>query len=128
MEDIMAEANKKIAALLAERDRLAAECALLKTMLPCKQSHVDRLQTAGLLCAAIDGCRRHGVAMAELFGRSRSKSVAAARSELYEVALSIGKSTAETGRIFGRDHSTVVQCCAARRRARAQAQTERVEQ
>jgi hypothetical protein len=114
MAQVIADANKMTASLLQERDRLAAECELLKQMLPCKPGIVDRLHTAGLLVQAIECCRKYGVELGDVFSRRKTKSIAAARAELYALARERGKSTTETARIFGRDHSTVSQVCKAK--------------
>lgn len=53
----------------------------------------------------------HGVHTADLMGRSKSRSVARARQEAMVRVRALGYSLPEVGRIFGRDHTTVVHAC-----------------
>lgn len=54
-------------------------------------------------------CARHGVTLAEVFTRRRHQSVARARHECMVVTLdTCVLSYPEAGRVFGRDHSTVM--------------------
>lgn len=52
---------------------------------------------------------QHGIEWRKLFGKRRTKRIAAARQQVYSELHATGKfSTTRIGNIFGRDHSTVV--------------------
>jgi hypothetical protein len=53
-------------------------------------------------------CDRHGVAVEEVLGRSRYKRVCLARKEAYVMLRQERLSYPTIGRMFGRDHTTVV--------------------
>ena len=53
-------------------------------------------------------CDRHGVAVEEVMGRSRFKRVCTARKEAYAMLREERLSYPTIGRMFGRDHTTVV--------------------
>lgn len=53
-------------------------------------------------------CDRHGVAVEEVMGRSRFKRVCTARKEAYAMLREERLSYPAIGRMFGRDHTTVV--------------------
>jgi len=53
----------------------------------------------------------HHVPVVDLMGRSKSRSVARARQEAMVRVRALGYSFPEVGRIFGRDHTTVVHAC-----------------
>lgn len=59
-----------------------------------------------------------GVSVREIMGRSRSKSVASARKEAMRKVRELGFSYPEIGRMFGRDHTTVVSACRGKNRRR----------
>ena len=69
------------------------------------------LDVRDLLTLASDVCRSRGVTLAELCGRVRSQSVARARQELWWLLRHDSErcySFADIGRLFGRDHTTVM--------------------
>lgn len=53
-------------------------------------------------------CERHGVAFSDVMGRSRFKNVCAARKEAYTMLRDAGMHYDAIAKIFGRDHTTVV--------------------
>ena len=53
-------------------------------------------------------CDRHGVAVEEVLGRSRYKRVCLARKEAYVMLRQERLSYLTIARMFGRDHTTVV--------------------
>jgi len=53
-------------------------------------------------------CDRHGVAVEEVLGRSRYKRVCLARKEVYVMLRQERLSYLTIARMFGRDHTTVV--------------------
>jgi chromosomal replication initiation ATPase DnaA len=53
-------------------------------------------------------CERRGVSVAEVMGRSRYKNVCSARKEVYAMLRDESLSYPVIGRMFGRDHTTVV--------------------
>jgi chromosomal replication initiation ATPase DnaA len=53
-------------------------------------------------------CDRHGVAVEEVMGRSRYKRVCLARKEAYVMLRQERLSYLTIARMFGRDHTTVV--------------------
>jgi chromosomal replication initiation ATPase DnaA len=58
------------------------------------------------LCAKI--AAKHGLTTAELYGHSKLKKLAHARFEVWACLHAHGMSTPRIGRIFGRDHSTII--------------------
>jgi chromosomal replication initiation ATPase DnaA len=63
-------------------------------------------------------CDRHGVAVEEVLGRSRYKRVCLARKEAYVMLRQERLSYLTIARMFGRDHTTVVDCVQRYRRDR----------
>lgn len=53
-------------------------------------------------------CERHGVTPEEVLGRRRTGSIRLARAELMTELWRSGVPLAEIGRMFGRDHTTVI--------------------
>lgn len=53
-------------------------------------------------------CDRHGVEVEEVMGRSRLKHVCSARKEAYVMLREERLSFPTIGKMFGRDHTTVV--------------------
>jgi chromosomal replication initiation ATPase DnaA len=53
-------------------------------------------------------CDHHGVAVEEVMGRSRFKRICTARKEAYAMLREERLSYPTIGRMFGRDHTTVV--------------------
>ena len=66
------------------------------------------LRTRGLDAVAIEIATRHHVDLAQLLGRCRTKSVAAARAELYQRLRDHGLSLPEIGTLTDRDPTTVL--------------------
>lgn len=53
--------------------------------------------------------KRHGVTVAEIMGKSRQRHIAAARQDaMRQMLLEFGDAAAAVGRMFGRDHTTVL--------------------
>jgi chromosomal replication initiation ATPase DnaA len=74
-------------------------------------SIVERLRARGLL-ELVDGiARAHYVARADLLGRRRTKSVAAARRAVCRALRDANLSFTEIGWLLGRDHSSVMFLC-----------------
>ena len=53
-------------------------------------------------------CDRHGVTLDEMMGRSRLPHVCSARNEAYVMLREEKLSYPKIGKIFGRDHTTVI--------------------
>jgi chromosomal replication initiation ATPase DnaA len=78
---------------------------------------IDALRARDLLEFVDDVCRRRGVTRKELCDRGRTRAVAQARQELWwQLRQHRHYSLGEIGRLFGRDHSTVLQGIDAHRR------------
>lgn len=77
-----------------------------------------RLEERGLLeqCRAI--ALKHNVLMKEICSRARTKRISEARRKVWKHLHKIGFSFPEIGRLFDRDHTTVVSVCDHRRRGR----------
>ena len=70
---------------------------------------LDALESRDLLALLDTVCHARGVTREELCGRRRTKNVASARQELWwHLRRSPGMSYAEIGRLFGRNHTTVM--------------------
>lgn len=66
------------------------------------------LETIGLLPLAQRVAKLHSVPLLDVLSRKRTKSIARARGLLWATMRAMGMSTPELGRLFHRDHSTVV--------------------
>jgi chromosomal replication initiation ATPase DnaA len=72
---------------------------------------IDALHVRDLLDFVDEVCRRRGVTREELCGRGRTQAVVRARQELWWQLRQHPErhySLCEIGRLFGRDHSTVL--------------------
>jgi chromosomal replication initiation ATPase DnaA len=72
---------------------------------------IDALRVRDLLDFVDEVCRRRGVTREELCGRGRTQAVVRARQELWWQLRQHPErhySLCEIGRLFGRDHSTVL--------------------
>jgi len=83
---------------------------------------VDKLAARDLLAVVDDVCRARRITREELCGRGRTKAVATARRELWwrlRHHPDLSFSYAEIGRLFGRDHATVISGVRAHERTRS---------
>lgn len=70
---------------------------------------ITALGERGLLSMLDDVCRRHHVTREEVAGRTRTRSVSFARQDLWSrLRKQLGFSYAEIGRLFARNHTTVL--------------------
>lgn len=58
------------------------------------------------ICANV--ARKHGVTVEDLYSHDRTRAFAYARFEAWACLSAIGWSSAKIGRVFGRDHSTIL--------------------
>lgn len=72
---------------------------------------VERLAQRGLLELVDERAKAHHVTRTDVLGRSRTKSVAAARQAVYRGLRERGLSYPEIGRLLDRDHTTVMHAC-----------------
>ena len=83
---------------------------------------LEALRDRGLLDLLDAVCRRRNVAREEVCGRGRTRSVSRARHELWwELRRHPGMSFGEIGRLFARNHTTVMMGVRTFERARADA-------
>ena len=79
----------------------------------------SELDAHGLTDLVAEICRRRGVTLGELCGSTRTRSISHARHETWALIRGLPfrhYSYAEIGRLFGRDHSTVLLGIRAHRR------------
>lgn len=70
---------------------------------------MERLEGRGLLDLVAEICREHHVPIAEVLSRRRNAPIAAVRKVVWaELYHDRGLSYPDIGRLFGRDHSTVL--------------------
>lgn len=75
-----------------------------------------RLADAGLLPFVREFARRRGIPMTQLLSRQRPQSTSKARVELFALVHdTLGLSFPETGRLFDRDHTTIMSAVNSRR-------------
>lgn len=71
-----------------------------------------RLKEMGIYDEVVRLIRPRGVLVEELVGRGRTKNVSAARHEImYWIRTKMKWSFPEIGKLFGRDHTTVLLAC-----------------
>ena len=66
------------------------------------------LKERGLLFLLDEICRQHHVSREEITGRNRTRSVSLARHDLWQRLRELGFSYVEIGRLFERNHTTVL--------------------
>lgn len=70
------------------------------------------------LAAVMRACEEYDVAYGEVMGRSRSQRVVMARHQAMTELYFAGWSLSELGRVFGRDHTTVLSAVRKAKRVR----------
>ena len=88
------------------------------------QRVIDNLKIRGLLDLVDHVCARRGVTRAELCGRRRTRSLARARHELWYLMIEHPEryySHSEIGRLFERNHTSIMSGVRGHRRRQASA-------
>lgn len=76
------------------------------------EKFISRLKEMGIFDEVVQLIRPRGVSIEDLISRDRHKNVSAARHEImYWIRTKLKWSYPEIGRLFGRDHTTVLDAC-----------------
>lgn len=75
---------------------------------PVQNPFDEILRALGLLERVQTVCKEHGVAVFEIGGGARTKRLHTVRKKTYQMLRDLGWSSVDIGRLFNKDHSTIL--------------------